>query len=202
MPAEGVTQVHLLALREKSKKTLTFTNTSDEDPDVLYTAIEYDEGDVDPTRVHYQLAGVDREDKDDAHNDGPEQGDDKDSEDKEDNDSGNDDNDRDDAPETKHDGWWCANVNKQKKNDAEPPGVSDETPKVDEAEEIPGVDDAKEPQWVDNEAPEDETESDKIEVRDTITERTSGRTNLRRQPWKEYNNNNYNNNVFSITDKT
>jgi hypothetical protein len=62
MPAEVIAQVHRLARRSKAKKTLTFTNTSDEDLDVLYTAIGQDEDDVDPVNEHDKLAGVDGED--------------------------------------------------------------------------------------------------------------------------------------------
>ena len=51
---------------------------------------------------------------------------------------------------------------------------------MDEAEEIPGVDDAKETPRVDNETPEDDTESDKVEVKEKGTERTSGGMNLHR----------------------
>ena len=45
-----------------------FTNTRDEDLDVLYAAIEHDEDDVNPAQANAKLAGVDREDEDDASN--------------------------------------------------------------------------------------------------------------------------------------
>ena len=95
-----------------------------------------------------------------------------------------------------------ANVNKKIKDDKETPGVGNKPPGVDKAEELPWVDDVKETPGVDDETPGDETESNKVEVEEKSTERTSGGMNLRRQPQKEYNCKNYNDNVFNITDKT
>ena len=40
MPSEVVAQVHYLARQAKANKIITFTNTCDEDLDVLYTVIE------------------------------------------------------------------------------------------------------------------------------------------------------------------
>ena len=55
MPSEVVTQVHRLARQAKAKKTITFTNTHDEDLDVLYTAIEHNEDDVDLAQANDEL---------------------------------------------------------------------------------------------------------------------------------------------------
>ena len=56
---------------------------------------------------------------------------------------------------------------------------------ADEAEGISGVGDVKETPGVDNETPENETESGKVEVQDNRTELMSGGMNLHRQPRKE-----------------
>ena len=68
MPSEVVAQVHRLSRQAKSKKNITFTNTRDEDLDVLYAAIEHNEDDVDLAQANDELAGVDGEDKDNASN--------------------------------------------------------------------------------------------------------------------------------------
>ena len=133
--------------------------------------------------MHNKLIGVDgytidsTTDKD--YN--PEQVNDEDSEAKDTVDSNNNNDDKDDAPEIKilDDG---ANVNKETKDDKENQGVYDKTTGVEESEEIPGVDGAKKNQGMDDETPENETESDMVEVKDKRTERTSGGMNLRRQP--------------------
>ena len=59
MLSEVVAQVHCLARQAKAKKTITFTNTRDEDLDVLYAAIEHEEDDVDLVQADYKLVGVD-----------------------------------------------------------------------------------------------------------------------------------------------
>ena len=141
---------------------------------------------------------MDGEDKDETNdkNYDLEQDNDEDSEDKEDDDNNDNNGYRDDAPEIDimNDG---DNVNKQAEVDKEPPGVDNETQGVDEIEEIPGVDDAKETPGAD-----DKTQSDKIEVGGKSTERLSSGMSLCRQPQKEYNRKNYNDNVSNITDRT
>jgi hypothetical protein len=88
-----VTQVQRLARRAKAKNTLTFTNTRNEDLDVLYAATEHNEDGVDHAHAHDELTEVDREEEDGARDKdyNPEQSDDKDSEDKDStNSNGND----------------------------------------------------------------------------------------------------------------
>ena len=84
------------------QEKLTFTNTPDEDLDILYAAIKHNGDDTDLARVNDELAGMDGEDKDDTNDKDydPEQSDNKDSEDKEDNDNDDNDDDEDDAPRT------------------------------------------------------------------------------------------------------
>ena len=199
---------------------ITFTNTRDEDLDVLYAAIEHDEDDVDLAQANDELAGVDGEDKDDASNEDydPEQSDGKDSKDKEDNDSNNNDDDGDDAPDTEilDDD---VNVNKQTETI---PGVDQKIPGVDGTEgKIPGVEDAKgtpemddtttgvddevtpgvDTLGMDDDVPGTAKESYGDEIEPTNEERTSGAMKLCRQRRKEYNRKNYNN-LFNITDET
>ena len=69
MPAEGIAQVHCFAPQAEAKRTLTFTNTNDEDLDVLYVALDQNEDDVDLNHDNDYLAGVDGENNEDANND-------------------------------------------------------------------------------------------------------------------------------------
>ena len=134
--------MHRLTQQVKAKKNLTFTNTRNEDPDVLYAAIEHDEDDFYLAQANDKLAGVDREDKDDASDEDsdPEQRDHEDLEDKEDNDSNEDNNDGDDTSETE---MLDDDVEVGKQAETIP-GVDQEIPGVDGTEEeIPGVDDAE-----------------------------------------------------------
>ena len=187
----------------KTKKTITFTNTRDEDLDVLYAAIKHDKDDVDLAQANNKLTGVDGEDKDDASNEdyAPEQSNDEDSEDKEDYDSDDNNENGDDAPETEvlNDD---VNVNEQDETirgvDQEIPGVDGtegETVGVDNAERTPGMDDTI--TGVDDEAtlgvgtpgvedgvPDTTNEADETKIKPTKVERTSGAMNLRRQPRK------------------
>ena len=104
MPSEVVAQqVHRLVRRTNANKNATFTNTRDEDLDVLYAVIKHDEDDVNLAQANDKLTGVDGEDEDDTGNEDydPEQSNTEDSEDKEDNDSDDGDNDGDDTPEIK-----------------------------------------------------------------------------------------------------
>ena len=63
--------------------------------------------------------------------------------------------------------------------------MDDKTPEVDEAERITGMDDTKETPGLDNEYPENETDSDEVEVEEKITECTPGGMDLCRQTRKE-----------------
>ena len=58
MHAEVVAQVYRLARQTKAKKTLSFTNTRDEDLADLYAAIKHNEDDDNPAHVHDDLTGV------------------------------------------------------------------------------------------------------------------------------------------------
>ena len=68
VPLEIVAQVHRLTWQSKAKRTLKFTNTGDEDIDVLYAAIEHNGDGVDLAHANDKLLGVDGEDKDNASN--------------------------------------------------------------------------------------------------------------------------------------
>jgi hypothetical protein len=46
MPVTVVSQVHRLACRAKATKTLTFTNSENEDLDVMYVNLERDKDDA------------------------------------------------------------------------------------------------------------------------------------------------------------
>ena len=72
-----------------------FTNTRDEDPDVLYTAIKHSEDDVNFAQANDKFAGVNGEDEENASDEDydPEQSNNKDSEGKEEDDSNNNDDD-------------------------------------------------------------------------------------------------------------
>lgn len=203
MPSEVVTQVHCLTRQAKAKKTITFTNTPDEDLGVLYAVIKHNGDDVDLVQANAKLAGVDGEDKDDASNEDydPEQSDGKDSEDKEDDDSNGNDDDGDDAPETKvldND----VDINEQDEKipgvDQEIPGVcgtEGEIPGVDKAEGTPGIDDTTpgvdgeatpgvDTPGVDDDVPDTTNGSDEAKIEPTNVEHTSGAMNFRRQPRK------------------
>merc|ERR1712086_724113 len=68
VPAEVITQLHHLVWQAKAKKTLNFTNTNDEDLDVLYATLDQDGDDVNPNHNNDKLAGVDKEDNEYAKN--------------------------------------------------------------------------------------------------------------------------------------
>jgi len=58
--------MHLLVRGAKAKTNITFTNTRDEDLDVVYAALKHNEDDVSLAKANSELAEVDGEDKDDA----------------------------------------------------------------------------------------------------------------------------------------
>ena len=64
MPETVVSQVHHLAHRAKAARKLTFTNSDNEDLDVLYVDLERDEDDIELEHDDVQPAGVDDEDDD------------------------------------------------------------------------------------------------------------------------------------------
>ena len=94
--------MHHLTRHAKVNKNLTFTNTLDEDLDVLYAVIEHDEDDVGLTQTNARLTGMDGENKDNTSNEDydPEQSNNGYSEVKEDNESNDNNDNGDDAPET------------------------------------------------------------------------------------------------------
>ena len=86
----------------KAKKSITCTNTRDEDLDILYAVIKHNEDDADFVQANDKLSVVDGEDKVDASNEeyDPKQSGGEDSEAKEDDDRNDKDDDGDAAPET------------------------------------------------------------------------------------------------------
>ena len=65
MPQEVIDQVHRLARRDKSKRSLTFTNRNNQDLNVLYADIDDDEHENDAEHAHNAVpAGVDDNDDD------------------------------------------------------------------------------------------------------------------------------------------
>ena len=52
----------------QSQEKITFTNTYDEDLDVIFAAIEHNEDDVDLVQANDELVGVDGEDKETTSN--------------------------------------------------------------------------------------------------------------------------------------
>ena len=140
MPEDVVSQVHCLAHRAKAAKKLTFTNSDNEDLDVLYVDLERDEDDIELEHDDVQPAGVDDDDDDDDPQEDP---------DYDLNDDSGDDADDDDGDE-----------GNAKHHDEETPGVGVEIPGVndsDEDEETTGVD--GEIPGVDEDEIEDEAEA-------------------------------------------
>ena len=176
MPEAVVSQVHRLARRAKAAKKLTFTNSDNEDLDVLYVDLERDEDDIELEHDDVQPAGVDDDDNEDDPQDDPDYD--------PNNDSGDDaDDDDGDEGNAKH-------------HDEETPGVDIEIPGVDDSdedEETPGVD--GETPGVDENANEDEAEAQETgsdeevetqeaennEDKDNTITRASGSMSLRKQ---------------------
>ena len=171
-----VSQFHSLMCRAKVAKRLTFTNSDNEDLDVLYVNLKCDKGDIELDHDDVQPVGVD----DDDSNDDPQDDPDYDPND----DSGDDadDNDGDEGNAEHH--------------DEETPGVDVEIPGVDDSdedEETPGVD--GETPGVDENANEDEAEAQETgsdeevetqeaennEDKDNTITRASGSMSLRKQ---------------------
>ena len=107
MPETVVSQVHCLARRAKVTKKLTFTNSDNEDLDILYVNLERDEDDVDLEHNDVQPAGVNDDDKEDDPQDDPDY--------VSNNDSGDDDSHDGDGNE--------GNVTETEHNDDETPGM-------------------------------------------------------------------------------
>ena len=130
MPEAVVSQVHRLARRAKAAKKLTFTNSDNEDLDVLCVNLDRDEDNAKLEQEAVQPAGVDDNDKEGDLQDDPDYG--------PNNDSDNDDSDDDDGNE--------GNMIDAERDDDETPGVDVETPGVDntddddEDDESPEVD--------------------------------------------------------------
>ena len=121
MPADVVDQVHRLARRAKSRKTLTFTNARNVDLDILYADIPRDDDDIDLTG---EIAGVDDDEQSDDDDEEYIPGNDSDS----DSESSNSDNEEDD--------------DETEESEDDDAGEDDETPGVaaeEEDDEIPGV---------------------------------------------------------------
>ena len=59
IPAEIIIQVHYLVWQAKTKKTITFINTTDEDLDTLYAVLDQDEDDAGSNHNNDKLIGVD-----------------------------------------------------------------------------------------------------------------------------------------------
>lgn len=116
IPEAVVSQVHLLTRRAKANKLLTFTNTVNEDPETLYVNFEPDEDNADLKKQDVQPAGVDNNDDDDN----PQE--DRDYDLGDDSDDGTSYDDNDDK----------GNEIKGKNRGDETPGVSEETPGVDD----------------------------------------------------------------------
>ena len=71
MPEAVVSQVHRLARRAKAAKKLTFTNSDNEDLDILYVDLEPDEDDVELEQDGVQPTGTNGNDEEDDPQDDP-----------------------------------------------------------------------------------------------------------------------------------
>ena len=70
MPEDVVSYVHHLARRAKAAKKLTFTNSDNEDLDVLYVDLKRDKDDAKLEQEDVQPAGVeDNDEKDNVQHD-------------------------------------------------------------------------------------------------------------------------------------
>ena len=193
MPQLVIDQVHRLARRAKSNKTLTFTNLRNEDLDELYADIPGidDEPNTGPAGV------VDDDDSTDDSNYYASLSDDSDEDGEEDDESeegSDDDNSTSGSDEEENE---IPGVDENNDHTDEIPGVDENN---DHTEEIPGVDDHAEeiPGVEDNENPNEEHECSEYEEDNTEMmqdnnndqneeqERSYGDMTLRSQPRKEY----------------
>lgn len=176
MPGEVVDQMHRLARRANS--TLTFTNSNNEDLDVLYADLDRD---VDDLPLAAEITGVvddeDTDDEDSNYEPNPDETDEEDEETSEEEEE-SDENEplEDEIPGVDNDSLM--DDNEPMEDEAEIQGVPEQV-----EDEIPGVPEQVEDETPGVQAPEEPTNHER-----TYQVPNEGHTmNLRPQPKKEYN---------------